>query len=53
MTDFLAMGGHGGYIWPAFGITALILIGLLVASWRRVRQRETQLAELQREAGRR
>ena len=25
MSEFLAMGGHGGYVWSAYGITLLIL----------------------------
>lgn len=27
------MDGHGSYIWPAYGLTALIFLGLL--SWTR------------------
>ena len=25
MADFLAMGGYGGYIWGAYGVTFLLL----------------------------
>ena len=24
-SDFLAMGGHGVYVWTAYGVTALVL----------------------------
>ena len=24
--DFLLMGGHGAYLWPAFGLTLFVLI---------------------------
>ena len=30
MSEFLYMGGHGGYIWSAFGITVVVLILSLV-----------------------
>ena len=26
MTEFLAMGGHGAYVWSAYGITLAVLI---------------------------
>ena len=26
MTEFLHMGGYAGYVWSAFGITAVVLI---------------------------
>ena len=29
MTDFFAMGGYGAFIWPAYGISALALIGII------------------------
>ncbi len=31
MTEFFHMGGYAAYVWPAFGIVALVLIGNL---WR-------------------
>jgi heme exporter protein D len=40
---FFAMGGYAAFIWPAYGATAAILIGLLVASWRGLRAREAEL----------
>lgn len=32
MSDFLAMGGYAGFIWPAYGISALVLIALVFES---------------------
>jgi heme exporter protein CcmD len=26
MTEFLAMGGYGGYVWSSFALTAIILV---------------------------
>lgn len=46
LNEFLSMGGYGGYIWPAYLIAAVILIGLLVTSLRSVRGQEARLASL-------
>lgn len=27
--EFLAMGGHGGYVWPAYMVFALVFAALL------------------------
>ena len=45
--SFLEMGGYGGYVWPAFGATALVLVGLLLASVRSLRAKEAALMALQ------
>jgi len=43
-STFLAMGGYGGYVWPAYGLTALAFAGML--GWTvltlRARRREEQ-----------
>jgi heme exporter protein CcmD len=26
LSDFLHMGGYGGYLWPAFGLTLFVLV---------------------------
>jgi heme exporter protein D len=44
---FIEMGGYGGYVWPAFGATAVVLLGLLLVSLRSLRARENALAALQ------
>ena len=46
--EFLAMGGYGGYVWPAYLIAAGVLVALLVASLRTVRKQESRLAALRR-----
>ena len=43
MSEFLAMGGYAAYVWPAYGLAAIILVGLLVASLRGLRAREAEL----------
>ena len=44
---FLNMGGHAAYVWPALGFAAAVLIGLAVASLRRLRAAEAALAALE------
>ncbi len=46
LADFLAMGGYGAFVWPAYGITAAVMIGLLAASLRRLRRTRAALAAL-------
>lgn len=41
--EFLLMGGFAAYVWPAYGIAALVLIGNAVFPLRRLKRR---LAEL-------
>ena len=45
LRSFLAMGGYGVFVWPAFGVTALVMGWLLAASLRRLRSLERALAE--------
>ena len=49
MSDLFHMGGHGVYIWPAYMIATVIVVGILVQTITTMRQRERQLAELRRE----
>ncbi|SEM18526.1 heme exporter protein CcmD [Halomonas daqiaonensis] len=30
LSGFLAMGGHGVYVWAAWGVTALLLLGVVL-----------------------
>jgi heme exporter protein D len=42
MQDFLAMGGYAAYVWPCFGLTAVVIVANLVAAryrFTRTRQR--------------
>ena len=48
--QFLAMGGYAAFVWPAFAVTAAVLVGLLVVSLRTLRRREAALAALLRDA---
>ncbi len=40
------MGGYAAFVWSAFGVTALVMVGLLILSWRSLKAREAELAAL-------
>ncbi len=49
---YFEMGGYGVYVWPAFAVTAVVLVGLLLASLRSLRTNAETLNKLER-AGKR
>lgn len=48
MNEFLAMGGYAAFIWPTYGVAAVLLVGMLVVSLRSMRQREALVDSLRR-----
>ena len=42
------MGGYATYVWSAYGFAALVLIALLVQSWRSARRRDAELEQVRR-----
>ncbi len=46
--SFLAMGGYAGYVWPAYGVAALVLIGMAVQSLGNYRRTKAALETAQR-----
>lgn len=50
MSEFFAMDGHGGYIWTAYGATALVIGALALRAWMRARRMRRALAEEERRA---
>ena len=49
---FLEMGGYAAYVWPALGLTVVVLAALLIVSVKSVKRREATLARLEAESGR-
>lgn len=45
--DFFMMDGYGSYIWSAYTLAAIVLIGLFTTSLRFLRQRQADLASLE------
>lgn len=50
LSDFLAMGGHAGFIWPSFGLALAVLLGLGLQSRARMKAAERDHAEARRDA---
>lgn len=46
MSEFLAMGGYGAYVWSAYAIALVLLAGLFAHSRRAARQGEAELERL-------
>ncbi|NQW01735.1 MAG: heme exporter protein CcmD [Rhodospirillales bacterium] len=44
--SYLNMGGHGGFIWSAYGMVFIVLLGLWLISRRYVRLSKAQLDHL-------
>jgi len=49
LSEILAMGGYGVFIWPAYIIAVVILLALLIQSLVVLRQRERLLESLRLE----
>ena len=47
VTSFFAMGGYAAFIWPAFALTAAVMLGLLLVSRRQWRTRQAALTALE------
>ena len=45
MSEFLSQGGYGAYVWGAYGLTLLLLLGEV---WQLRRQRRTIFTRLSR-----
>ena len=53
MDQSLAMGGYAGYLMVAYGVTAVVVIGNIIAARRRFRSTQQRLRDqLGRRAGR-
>ncbi|CAA7621855.1 conserved hypothetical protein [Candidatus Terasakiella magnetica] len=47
ISSMLHMGGYGGYVWPAYAISAVVLVLVLVVSLLGARRDEAELDVLQ------
>ncbi|MHA1107495.1 MAG: heme exporter protein CcmD [Alphaproteobacteria bacterium] len=50
MAEFLSMGGHAAFIWPAYGVAATVLIALVFTSLRMARAAEAEVHTLEESA---
>ena len=49
-SELFDLGNHAVYIWSVYGVAAVVLGGLLIASLQGMRRREAVLASLRAEA---
>ncbi len=49
ISAYLAMGGYAVFVWPAYGLTAAVLGGLALHSWRRYQHSLRALEGLQQQ----
>jgi heme exporter protein D len=43
VSEYFAMGGYAAFIWPSYGVAALLLVALLLLSVRRLQAAERAL----------
>ncbi len=46
MSDFFTMGGYAGFVWPAYGLAFVVMLGLLIDSRLRLKKSETEFESL-------
>jgi len=46
MSAYWEMGGYAAFVWPAYGLSAIVMLGLVVTAWRSLKVRERELARL-------
>ncbi|HXI87663.1 MAG TPA: heme exporter protein CcmD [Parvularculaceae bacterium] len=47
MQQFFAMGGYAAFVWPAYGLSVIGLVGLALFIWRRGKTLREKLAKLE------
>ena len=50
LQEFLTMGGYAAYVWPAYGLAALVLVVNAVQPVRRLKAKLAQLRQRGRSA---
>ena len=45
MSEYFAMGGYAAFVWPSYGVAALLLVVLLLLSVRRLQSAERALGD--------
>ncbi len=47
------MGGYAAFVWPALGLTLVVMLGLLISTLHQLRARQRRLAELEAQGAQR
>ena len=51
LSNFLNMGGYAVWVWSAYGVSAVALVGLVVWSVRTLKAREREFEDLKNSRG--
>jgi heme exporter protein D len=46
-SEFLSMGGHAAFIWPAYGVAVVVLFALVMVSLRTLKANEIAVREIE------
>jgi heme exporter protein D len=46
IAQFLSMGGYAAFVWPAYGVGAAVMIGLLAQTLKNLHAQNAELAAL-------
>lgn len=49
MSEFLAMGGYAAFVWPAYGVALVVMVGLAWRARAALKRQEKALARLDQE----
>ena len=52
MSAFFDMGGYAGFVWSAYGVAAVVMVAMLVASLRGLRRQQQEVRLLEEARGR-
>ena len=53
MSEYFAMGGHAVFVWSAYAVATLVMVGMLLVSLRSLRRQQQAVRLLEEARGRR
>jgi heme exporter protein D len=52
MEHYLEMGGYAAFVWPAYAVAVVVMLGIVIASWRDFTRQRALLAALEGDGAR-
>jgi heme exporter protein D len=52
MAQYFEMGGYAAFIWPAYAVAAIVMLGVVAASWRDLARQRALLGALEGDGAR-
>ena len=53
MSEYLAMGGHAAFVWSAYAVATIVMVGMMLVSLRSLRRQQQAVRLLEEARGRR